>query len=91
MSKCQKVSIQALYSFLLLGDVLEVSDTNWNEEEEEASSSLQEQFMHSTNMSKDTMIFLDCMVNEHVSIHEFSITQEKNSALNNFEIQYNSV
>ena len=67
--------MQALYSFLLLGDVLGVSDPDWNEEEEEeASLSSQQQFMHSTNTSKDALIFLDCMVNEHAPIQKFSIT-----------------
>ena len=43
--------MQALCSFLVLGDALGVSGTNWEEEEEEeASLSTPKHIMHSTNI-----------------------------------------
>ena len=76
VSKCQILSMQYLFSFLVLVDVSGVSGADWKEDKQ-ASSSSQEQIMHSTNKSKDALIFLNWMVNKHVPIDEFSITQEK--------------
>ena len=44
--------MQALCSFLVLGDALGVSGTNWEEEEEEEEASLStpKHIMHSTNI-----------------------------------------
>ena len=42
-----------------------MSDANWKEEEE-ASASSPIQILHSTNTLESALIFLKCMVNEHV-------------------------
>ena len=66
MSKCGKVLMQALFSFLLLVDALEVSGADQEEEEEEASLSSPKQIMCSTNlinkMSINVFVTLTCDV-----------------------------
>ena len=67
MSKCGKVLMQALFSFLLLVDALEVSGADQEEEEEEeASLSSPKQIMCSTNlinkMSINVLVTLTCDV-----------------------------
>ena len=55
--------MQAFLSILVLRDASRVSGVDWKEE---ASSSSPEQIMHSTNALEPTLIFLKCMLNEHV-------------------------
>ena len=39
------------------------------EDEEEASSNSPKQIMHSTNTLEPALIFLNCMLDEHVFVH----------------------
>ena len=65
--ECRKLSMHALFTFLVLGKAFGVSSINQEEEEEEeASLSSLKQCMHSTNTSVHALIFLECMINEHV-------------------------
>ena len=65
VSTCQKLSIQAFFSFLVLGDGSGVSVANWKEEEEKKN-------LFELTKTKHALILLEGVIN--VWIHEFSVT-----------------
>ena len=56
--------MQALFNSLVLGDTLGLSGAN------------QKQIMHSTNTLEHSLVFLKCMLNEHVSINLASLDKK---------------
>jgi len=76
LSKKWNLSMQALFSFLVLGDVSRLSGTN--RIKEEASLDSPKKIMYSTNTLEHTLLLLKYMVNEHIfNSHQFSITHQK--------------
>ena len=80
--------MQALFNSLVLWDASWVSGANWKEVEETSLSS-PKQIMHSTNALEHSLLFLKCMMNEHVFMNFVSLN--KIPALINFEIWQNNV
>ena len=63
VSKCRKLSMPPLFSFLVLGDAAGVSDTNYKEE---SSLSSPKQIIHFINTLEHALTILKGMVNDHV-------------------------
>ena len=78
MSKRQKLSIQVLFSFLLVGDASRASGVAKEEENEEVSTSSTKPIMLFANTFEHTIVFLKGLENEHVSMNLVSLSKTSN-------------
>ena len=79
-AKCQsaKLFMQVLFSFAMLGNASKVSDADWKEKEEEEEEGCErssKQSMHFANILEHGLIFLKCMVSEHVFMDLVSLDE----------------